>query len=61
MAANGEEVIITKSGIPVARLIGYETKDALRQPGSLRGEVRIKNTFDKPLPRKLLALFEGKS
>ena len=61
LAAGGEEVIIAKSGKPVARLVPYTPKGTARRPGSLRGKIRIKKNFDAPLPKELLAAFEGKS
>ena len=61
LAAAGEEVIIAKSGNPVARLVPYTPKDAVRRPGSLRGKIRIKKNFDEPLPKELLAHFQAKS
>lgn len=61
LAAAGEEVIIAKSGNPVARLVAYTSKNAVRRPGSLRGKIRIKKNFDEPLPKELLARFDAKS
>lgn len=61
LAAGGEEVIIAKSGKPVARLVPYVTKGAVRRPGSMRGKIRIKKNFDAPLPKELLDAFAGKS
>ena len=60
LAADGEEVIITKSGKPIARLVPYVTKGAVRWPGSMRGKIRLKKNFDAPLPKELLNAFEGK-
>ncbi len=60
LAASGEEVVIARSGKPVARLVSYIPKGAVRRPGSMRGKIRIKNDFDAPLPKELLAAFEGK-
>lgn len=60
MAASGEEVIIAKSGKPVARLVSYTPKGAVRLPGSMRGKIRIKKNFDAPLAKELLDAFEGK-
>ena len=60
LAASGEEVIIAKSGKPVARLVSYTPKGMVRRPGSMRGKIRIKKNFDAPLPKELLAAFEGK-
>lgn len=59
LAARGEEVIIAKSGKPVARLIPYAPKGAVRRPGSMRGKIRIKKNFDAPLPEEILGSFEG--
>ncbi|MGE5307078.1 MAG: type II toxin-antitoxin system Phd/YefM family antitoxin [Alphaproteobacteria bacterium] len=59
--AGGEEIIIAKSGKPVARLVPYAPKRAARRPGAMRGKIRIKKNFDAPLPKELLASFEGKS
>ena len=61
LAASGEEVIIAKSGKPVARLVSYTPKGAVRRPGGLRGKIRIRKNFDAPLPKELLGAFEGKS
>jgi prevent-host-death family protein len=60
LAADGKEVIIAKSGKPIARLVPYVTKVAVRQPGSMRGKIRIKKNFDAPLPIELLDAFNGK-
>ena len=58
LAAEGKEIIIAKAGKPVARLVPYSSKRAARRPGLLRGKIRIKANFDKPLPKKLFELFE---
>ena len=60
-AAGGEEIIIAKSGKPVARLVPYVPEGVVRRPGAMRGKIRIKKDFDAPLPKKLLDSFEGKS
>ena len=56
-ATDGEEIIITKSGKPVARLVPYTRKGAIRRPGTMRGKIRIKKNFDEPLPKELLVSF----
>ena len=58
--AGGEEIIIAKAGKPIARLVPYAPKGVVRRPGALRGKIRIKKNFDEPLPREILASFEGK-
>ena len=56
-AENGDEVIIARAGRPVARLIAFRQTPVARKPGRLKGRVRIRRTFDDPLP---VDLFEGK-
>ncbi|MDP6775306.1 MAG: type II toxin-antitoxin system Phd/YefM family antitoxin [Candidatus Latescibacteria bacterium] len=57
---NGEEVVIARSGKPVARLgpIDHERKRP-RMPGSAKGLVRIGADFDAPLPKELTQAFVG--
>ena len=56
----GEDVVITRHGRPVARLVpAMATKP--RKPGLLEGKgYWIADDFDAPLPEDLLDLFEGK-
>ena len=61
MAANGKEIIIAKSGKPVARLIPYASHAESRRLGQLRGKIKIRKNFDAPLPSQVLNEFEGKS
>jgi prevent-host-death family protein len=53
----GEEVIITRSGKPVARLIPFRQK---RVPGSAKGLIRVSPEFYEPLPDDILDAFEGR-
>ena len=56
----GEEVVITRHGRPVARLVPAEAAKP-RKPGLLEGQgYWIADDFDAPLPDDLLDLFEGK-
>jgi prevent-host-death family protein len=59
-AAAGEEIVIAKSGKPVARLVPYTPPSKPRRPGYLRGKIRIKKSFDLPLPKEVLESFEGR-
>ncbi len=45
----GEEVIIAKSGKPVARILPVVTNKSPRKPGVDKGKVIIKPDFDAPL------------
>jgi prevent-host-death family protein len=56
----GEEVVITRHGRPVARLVSVEQAPPRRKLGTLRGKVWIADDFDAPLPDDLLDLFEGR-
>ena len=55
--AEGEEVIIAKSGRPVAKLVRVAAEP--RKPGRLKGRIRIAADFDEPLPEEILAGFRG--
>lgn len=59
--SKGLEIIIAKSGKPVARLTGISPAKPLRKPGLLKGKIRIAENFDAPLPNDVLDSFEGKS
>lgn len=55
--AAGEEVLISRAGKPVARLVPVDKPRRRRVPGRDRGKVWIADDFDAPLPPDLLALF----
>ena len=55
----GEEVVIARSGKPVARLVPLARADGPRVPGAMRGEIRMADDFDAPLPAELEAAFYG--
>jgi prevent-host-death family protein len=57
--AAGEEITIAKAGVPVARLVPIEPKNAKRQLGIYRGEIWMADDFDGPLPDDILAGFLG--
>lgn len=46
----GEEIIITSSGTPVARLVPFEQPRKPRVPGRDAGKIVIMPDFDDPLP-----------
>ena len=54
----GEEVLIAKSGNPIARLIPYNKPKSQRKPGLDTGLVKIIGDFDAPLNDELLKEFE---
>ena len=59
-ALRGQEVVITRHGRPVARLVPAKPQRDPRKLGALRGKIRVAKDFDAPLPDDLLALFEGR-
>ena len=59
-AAAGEEVIITRHGRPVAKLVPFAPKAKRRKLDLMRGEIRMDADFNAPLPEELLATFEGR-
>jgi prevent-host-death family protein len=60
-AAAGEEIVISKSGRPRARLVPMEDTRPLRVPGRGKGRWNVGRSFDAPLPDDVLADFEGRS
>ena len=57
-ALAGEEVIISKAGKPIARLVPYRTSKQARRLGPWKGRVRIAPDFDE-LPASVAAAFRG--
>lgn len=55
-ALAGEEVVIMRSGKPVARLVPIRPE---RLPGLARGQVILSAGFDEPLPDDELDSFEA--
>lgn len=56
--ATGEEVLISRAGKPVARLVpAGKAARPRRKPDGDKGAGWIADDFDAPLPEKLLALF----
>lgn len=56
--ADGEEVIITRSGEPVAKLVPAPRRTP-RAFGADRGLFQVPEDFDAPLPEELQRAFEG--
>ena len=57
--AAGEEVVIAKSGRPIARLTAYSAPSSTRNFGRDQGLFEVPEDFDAPLPDDLHKLFEG--
>ncbi|MEW6572224.1 MAG: type II toxin-antitoxin system Phd/YefM family antitoxin [Bacillota bacterium] len=54
----GEEIIITKAGIPVARLAPLPAQQGRRVSGSAKGRVLVAPDFNEPLPESIMESFE---
>jgi prevent-host-death family protein len=54
----GEEVVIARSGRPVARLVRFEPKVPKRKLGQWEGQIWVSPDFDVPDPA-IERLFEG--
>jgi prevent-host-death family protein len=57
-AAAGEDIVIARSGTPVARLSPLGSLSGPITFGLLKGRVEVADDFDAPLPDDVLAAFE---
>ena len=55
----GEEVVIARSGKPVAKLVSC-APPAKREPDLLKGKFVVPDSFFDPLPEDELRLWEGR-
>lgn len=55
--AAGEEIVLARAGTPIARLVPFGA--VTRRPGRGKGQIRMADDFDSPLPDELLAAFDG--
>ena len=55
----GEEILIAKSGEPIAKIVPFKESPKPRVPGSAKGKVWIAPDFNDPLPDDVLNAFEG--
>ena len=53
----GEEVVIARNGVPVARLVPHRTKGK-RRFGALKGRLTVADSFFDPLPEAEQAAWE---
>lgn len=58
-ALQGEEVIIARAGVPVARLMPLQ-RPGKRKLGQWKGRVRMAEDFDAPLDNVDLDAWEGR-
>jgi prevent-host-death family protein len=57
-AMAGEDVVISRAGKPMVRLVPVPVRTVRRTPGSARGQIRIAPDFDE-LPEEVAAAFRG--
>jgi prevent-host-death family protein len=57
--ALGEEIIIAKAGVPVAKLVPVYAEKPKRTLGLYKGQIWIADDFNAPLPDDILAGFWG--
>jgi len=60
-AAAGEEIVIAKAGVPLAKLVPFSGPKKQRRHGGWEGKIRIAEDFDAPLPDEIQAAIEGRS
>ena len=56
----GKELIIAKSGKPIAKLVPLPIGKSMRTPGYLKNRIKIADNFDAPLPAEWLHDLEGR-
>lgn len=59
-AHTGEEIVIARGNVPVARLVPILGKAPRRQAGTLRGLVKVTGAFFEPLPESEIDAWEGR-
>ncbi len=58
---SGEEIIISRYGTPVARILPFEQPPAVRKPGALKNQIEFDDSlFDEP-PEDELAVWNQKT
>ncbi len=57
----GEEIIIARAGVPIAKLVSIGRGRTPFPLGLDRGAYEVPKDFDAPLPHEVIAAFEGKS
>ncbi len=53
----GEEVILTQSGKPIARITKYQGRAEPRKLGMLKGQIQVHGDLKDPLPVDIAAAF----
>ena len=53
----GEEIIITKAGRPIAKIVPIQSERKPRHPGTGKGKLWIADDFDADLPEEIIESF----
>jgi len=56
----GQEIVISRAGHPVARLVPHAVPAAAPVFGGDRGKLIVPEDFDAPLPAHVIDAFEGR-
>ena len=57
MVEQGEEVVIARAGVPIARLVGWQAPaHPVAAPGAMGGQIQLAEDFDAPLDELFEAL-----
>ena len=59
-AARGEEIVITKNGVALAKLVAAPSRRKKRRATNALGVTYVSEDFDDPLPPEIQDAFEGK-
>jgi prevent-host-death family protein len=59
-AAAGEEIVITKNGVPLAKLVAAPSTRKKRRPVNALGITSISDDFDEPMPDLERLFYESK-
>ena len=57
--ALGDEIIIAKAGVPIAKLVPLQVEKPKRRLGLYKGQICMADDFNAPLPADILAGFLG--
>jgi len=58
-AIEGEEVVISKAGKPLARLVPFQKPLKKRILGRGRGLMKVPRNFNQPLPKEIVEAFHS--
>jgi prevent-host-death family protein len=58
-AAAGEEIIITKAGKAIAKLVPLHDAHSARNPGIFQGKLKVPGDFDAALPGEVVLQFQS--